>query len=112
MREVLILEENQSVVKGCIRRLIQAIREEENAMAHQKMEGRMVLDQTDDHEFLQEFRELYPIPSARRKYKYFADDLEPLVQNGLLFHSTGQAKRLQMGGRSLGDPEVDDRKVE
>ena len=62
VQEVVILEEIQSVVRERIRHLERAIREEQDTMTPQEMEGMMVFDQTGDHEYCRKSRSCVASP--------------------------------------------------
>ena len=99
MEEVMILQQIQTEVRERLRYLYSMIREEQTRITPQELEDMEVFDWTEDLEWTQEYHTVSRIPSPRRKYRNYADELEPLFQNDLkarLMARTNGARRIEV----------------
>jgi transposase len=84
MEEVAIRAQVQEALRSRIAELREVIRREQNRLRIQDLEGMPVFDLTEELDWLQGFGVMDRIPSPRRPYKQYSEDLEPLFQNGLI----------------------------
>jgi hypothetical protein len=82
--EVGILAQMHEVLRSRTVEIRQVIRQEQNRLRTQDLERMPTFDLTEDLEWLQEFGMIERIPSPRRRYANYAEELEPLFQNGLM----------------------------
>jgi hypothetical protein len=76
--EVAILAQVHEALRSRMAELREVIRQEQNRLMIQDLEGMPVFDLTEELDWLCEFGMMDRIPSPRRRYEQYSEDLEPL----------------------------------